>query len=221
MKISRSLADGSAAQGRQSPQATRPLILASTSAPRRELLSRLGIAFEVVPPEVDETPLPGEDPEALPARLAVAKASAVAAVRRRGLVIGSDQIGLLEGRVVGKPGTHERALEQLLAAAGRTMRFLSAVCVLDAESGRRQLAQAITTIRFRDFDEARAQAYLDRDKPYECAGSFRSESLGVVLIDAMESDDPTAILGMPLISVARMLENEGIDLLGDRGSGVR
>lgn len=218
MKISRSLAGASAGtSGARSVGAGRPLILASTSAPRRALLDRLGVTFEVVPPAVDETPLPGEDPQALPARLAAAKAAAVAEARGRGLVIGSDQVGLLEGRVVGKPGTHERALAQLLAAAGRTMHFVSAVCVLDAESGRRQQAQVTTTVRFRHFDAATAEAYLRRDRPYECAGAFKSESLGVMLIDTMESEDPTAILGMPLIGVARMLENEGIDVLGRPG----
>jgi septum formation protein len=210
MKISSSLADGN-----RGFEQTRPLILGSTSAPRRELLSRLGVPFEVVPPEVDETPLPGEDSEALPMRLALAKASAVAAARGRGVIIGSDQIGLLEGRVVGKPGTHERALAQLLAASGRTMHFLSAVCVIDAESGRKQQAQVTTTVRFRHFDAAFAEVYLHRDQPYACAGAFKSESLGVLLIDAMESEDPTAILGMPLIRVARMLENEGVVVFGN------
>lgn len=192
--------------------APRPLILGSSSPTRQDLLRRLGLEFSVIAPELDESALPGEDGEALALRLAVAKAEKVAA-GQRGLVIGSDQVGLLGERILGKPGGHEAAVEQLLAASGRSMRFVSAVCLLDAESGRRQVDLAVTTVRFRSLDRATVEAYLRRDRPYACAGAFKSESLGVALIDGMESDDPTAILGLPLIRLVRMLRTEGVDVL--------
>lgn len=193
--------------------ASRPLILGSSSATRRMLLQRLGLAFETVSPQLDETPLPGEDGEALALRLAVAKAEKVAEMRPDGLIIGSDQVGLLEGSILGKPGSHEAALAQLLAASGKVMRFVSAVCLLDARSGRKQLERAVTRVNFLPLDRETIEAYLRRDQPYDCAGAFRSESLGVALIDGMESDDPTAILGMPLIRLTRMLAAEGVHVL--------
>lgn len=192
----------------------RPLILGSSSATRRMLLQRLGLPFESISPQLDESPLPGEEGEALALRLAVAKAEKVAESRPDGLIIGSDQVGLIEGRILGKPGSHAAALEQLMAASGKCMRFVSAVCLLDARTGRRQLERAITRVNFLPLERAGVEAYLRRDEPYDCAGSFRSESLGVTLIDSMESDDPTAILGMPLIRLARMLAAEGVDVLG-------
>ncbi len=200
----------------------RPLILGSSSATRRLLLQRLGLAFEIVSPQLDETPLPGEDGEALALRLAEAKAEKVAETRPDGLIIGSDQVGLLDGCILGKPGSHEAALAQLMAASGRTMRFVSAVCLLDARSGRRQVARAVTRVNFLPLARDAVEVYLRRDEPYDCAGSFRSESLGVALIDSMESDDPTAILGMPLIRLARMLAVEGVDVLhaADPAGGV-
>jgi len=191
----------------------RPLVLASTSVTRRELLARLGIRFEILGPEVDETPVPGEDGATLARRLAVAKARRIATERPEALVIGSDQIGVLGDVLLGKPGTHEAAVRQLQAASGRIMTFVSAVCLLDAPSGRYQLESVITTLRFRHLDRERIEDYLLRDTPYQCAGAFRSESLGVALIDAMESEDPTAILGMPLIRLTAMLENEGVRVL--------
>lgn len=193
--------------------ASRPLILGSSSTTRRMLLQRLGLAFETVSPQLDETPLPGEDGEALALRLAVAKAEKVAEMRPDGLIIGSDQVGLLEGNILGKPGSHEAALAQLLAASGKVMRFVSAVCLLDARSGRKQLERAVTRVNFLPLDRETIEAYLRRDQPYDCAGAFRSESLGVALIDDMESDDPTAILGMPLIRLTRMLAAEGVHVL--------
>lgn len=194
--------------------APRPLILASTSVTRRELLGRLGLPFEVVAPDVDETPRAGEDGPALARRLAIAKAERVAALRPEGLVIGSDQVGVLCNALIGKPGSHEAAVELLLAASGETMQFISAVCVLDAPSGRRQTASVVTRVRFRELDRERIEDYLRRDRPYQCAGAFRSESLGVALIHAMESKDPSAILGMPLIRLTAMLEDEGLRVLG-------
>lgn len=191
----------------------RPLILASSSTTRQALLRRLGLDFTAVAPHIDERPGAGEDGESLAMRLAVAKAEKVAAERRDGLIIGSDQVGLLGDRIVGKPGGHAAAVELLLAASGAHMHFVSAVCLLDARSGRRQAERVVTTVSFRALDRATVEAYLRRDTPYDCAGAFRSESLGVVLIDRMESEDPTAILGMPLIRVARMLEREGVSIL--------
>lgn len=203
------------ATNEQAPEASdpRPLILASTSVTRRELLSRLGIAFEILSPDVDEEPAPGEDGVALARRLALAKARRIAAERPESLVIGSDQVGLLGDTLIGKPGGHEAAIRQLQAASGQIMTFVSAVCLLDAPSGRYQLESVTTTLRFRRLDRERIEDYLRRDKPYQCAGAFKSESLGVALIDAMESEDPTAILGMPLIRLTAMLENEGVRVL--------
>jgi MAF protein len=203
------------ATNEQAPEASdpRPLILASTSVTRRELLSRLGIAFEILSPDVDEEPAPGEDGVALARRLALAKARRIAAERPEALVIGSDQVGLLGDTLIGKPGGHEAAIRQLQAASGQIMTFVSAVCLLDAPSGRYQLESVTTTLRFRRLDRERIEDYLRRDKPYQCAGAFKSESLGVALIDAMESEDPTAILGMPLIRLTAMLENEGVRVL--------
>jgi septum formation protein len=178
------------------------------------LLQRLGLPFECVSPSLDESPLPGEDGEALALRLAEAKAEKVAESRPDGLIIGSDQVGLLEDRILGKPGGHAAAREQLMAASGKCMRFVSAVCLLDARSGRRQLAQAVTRVNFLPLELATVEAYLRRDEPYDCAGAFRSESLAVALIESMESDDPTAILGMPLIRLTRMLAAEDVHVLG-------
>lgn len=194
--------------------ASRPLILASTSATRCELLGRLGIPFEVVAPDVDETPRPGENGSVLALRLAIAKAERVAALRPEALIIGSDQVGILGDTLVGKPGSHEAAVRLLLAASGETMRFISAVCVIDAPSGRRRTASVVTDVRFRELDRNRIEDYLLRDRPYRCAGAFRSESLGVALVHAMESEDPSAILGMPLIRLTAMLEDEGVRVLG-------
>lgn len=193
--------------------AVRPLVLASTSVTRRELLSRLGIHFDILSPDVDETPAPGEDGIALARRLAVAKARRVAELRPDSLVIGSDQVGILGNTLVGKPGSHEAAIRQLQAASGRIMTFVSAVCLLDAASGRYQLESVTTSLRFRQLDREQIENYLRRDTPYQCAGAFKSESLGVALVDAMESEDPTAILGMPLIRLTAMLENEGLRVL--------
>lgn len=192
-----------------------PLILASSSATRRGLLERLGIPFTVESPDIDERALPGEDPEAMVGRLAAAKADRIAATQRApALVIGCDQVGVVEGRVLGKPANHEAAVEQLLFASGRTLRFLSALCLLEFPGGRRSAGITVTEVRFRALDRPTVEAYLRRDRPYDCAGSFRSEGLGVALIESMASEDPTAILGLPLIRLTRMLEDAGVDLLG-------
>lgn len=190
-----------------------PLVLASTSPYRRELLARLGLPFETDAPEVDETPRPGEAPEALVRRLSEAKARAVAARHPGAVVIGSDQLAVLDGRPVGKPGSFERAREQLRRASGRAVDFLTGLAVLDTRDGRLQLEVVPFRVVFRPLDEARIEAYLRRDKPWDCAGSFRSERLGVALFERMEGEDPNALVGLPLIRLVRMLEAVGFDPL--------
>ncbi len=190
----------------------RRLILASTSPFRRELLARLGLAFEALPPGVDETPLPGEPAETLVARLAHAKAAAIAAHAPGALVIGSDQAAVLDGRILGKPGDHARALEQLRAASGRAVDFFTGLCLIDADSGRAQLEVVPFRVHFRTLDETRLERYLRHEQPYDCAGSFKSEGLGIALFERLEGDDPNALIGLPLIRLVRMLEAEGLEM---------
>ncbi|MFN4360277.1 MAG: Maf family nucleotide pyrophosphatase [Hylemonella sp.] len=192
---------------------SRPLILGSTSAYRRELLQRLRIPFEVAAPDVDETPQPGERPPELARRLALAKAHAVAGRYPSALVIGSDQVADLGGEPLGKPGTHERAVEQLRRMRGRTVIFQTAVAVVCIETGFEQLDLAPVRVRFRDLGDAEIESYLRAEAPYDCAGSAKSEGLGIALLDSIESDDPTALVGLPLIRTARMLRAGGLPLL--------
>ncbi len=194
--------------------APRPLILGSTSAYRRELLQRLRLPFEVVSPEVDETPQPGESPRDLALRLALAKARAVASRHPSALVIGSDQVADLGGEPLGKPGTHERAVAQLRRMRGRTVIFQTAVAVVCAETGFEQVELAPARVRFRDLTDTEIETYLRAETPYDCAGSAKSEGLGITLLDAIESDDPTALVGLPLIRTARLLRAAGVSLLG-------
>lgn len=191
----------------------RALVLGSTSAYRRELLSRLGIPFQVEPPGVDETAEPGETPEALARRLAAAKAWAVARRFPAAVVIGSDQVADLDGQALGKPGHHDRAVEQLRTMRGRTAVFQTAVSVVCAETGFEQHDLAPVRVRFRALDDAEIEAYLRREQPYDCAGSAKSEGLGIALLDAIDSDDPTALVGLPLIRTCRMLRAAGVRLL--------
>jgi septum formation protein len=190
------------------------LILGSTSRYRRELLQRLRVPFEVVSPEVDETPLTGEAPQALATRLALAKAKAVAALHPQAVVIGSDQVADLNGEPLGKPGTHERAVLQLQRMRGQTVVFQTAVSVVCQASGFEQTELAQIKVRFRDLSDADIEAYLRAEEPYDCAGSAKSEGLGIALLDAIDNDDPTALIGLPMIRTARMLRAAGIDLLG-------
>lgn len=193
-----------------------PLILASTSPYRRELLSRLGVDFAVARPETDETPRPDEPPEALAVRLAAAKAEAVlgrAALGREGApanvwAIGSDQVAELDGRPLGKPGSVENAVAQLTAMSGRTVRFLTALCVAGAD-GRRFEALDVTVVRFRSLNAGEIARYVERERPLDCAGSFKSEGLGIALFDAIDTQDPTALIGLPLIATARLLREAG------------
>jgi septum formation protein len=190
----------------------RPLLLASSSPYRRELLRRLGLEFEVVAPEIDESPLPGETPQALVARLAAGKASAVAAAHHRSVVIGSDQVAVHRDRIVGKPGSPDNARRQLRAFSGEAVDFLSAVCLRCEETGFRHAETVVTAIRFRPLSDAEIDRYLAFDAPLDCAGSFRSEAGGSMLLESLESDDPTAIVGLPLIAVCHALRDAGFRL---------
>ena len=194
--------------------AQRALILGSTSRYRRELLQRLRVPFDVVSPDVDETPLPGEAPQALASRLALAKAKAVAALHPNAVVIGSDQVADLNGEPLGKPGTHERGVVQLQRMRGQTVIFQTAVSVVCQASGFEQTELAQIKVRFRELSDAEIEAYLRAEEPYDCAGSAKSEGLGIALLDAIDNDDPTALIGLPLIRTARLLRAAGIDLLG-------
>lgn len=190
------------------------MVLGSTSVYRRELMSRLRIAFEVAAPEVDETPQAAETPAALARRLALAKARAVAVRYPQAAVIGSDQVVDLDGEPLGKPGNHERAVQQLQRMRGRTVTFQTAVAVVCQASGFEQLDLAEVRVRFRDLSDAEIEAYLRAETPYDCAGSARSEGLGIALLEAIDSDDPTALVGLPLIRTCRMLRAAGVRLLG-------
>ena len=188
----------------------RPLILGSTSRYRRELLQRLHLPFEVMAPEVDETPLPHESPQALALRLALAKARAVAQRHPQAVVIGSDQVADLAGEPLGKPGTHARAVAQLQRMRGHTVVFQTALAVVCLESGFEQHDLAAVRVRFRDLSDAEIERYLRIEQPYDCAGSAKSEGLGIALLDAIDSDDPTALVGLPLIRTCRLLRAAGI-----------
>lgn len=191
---------------------SRRLILASSSPYRRELLTRLGQPFETARPDVDETPQAGETVAALVRRLALAKAQALAPQFPDALIIGSDQAAELDDRPIGKPGDHERAFAQLQAASGREIRFHTAVVVLDSQTGRHGLHVDLTTVRFRTLDDRSIGRYLEREQPYDCAGSFKCEGLGIALFDAIESRDPTALVGLPLIALCQLLRERGLDL---------
>jgi len=189
------------------------LILASTSRYRRELLARLRLPFDVLSPEVDETALPGELPAELAQRLALAKAHAVAQRHPDAVVIGSDQVADLVGEAIGKPGTHERAVAQLRRMRGHSVVFQTAVAVVCAATGYASAALVPVTVRFRRLDDAEIERYLRAEQPYDCAGSAKAETLGIALLDAIESNDPTALIGLPLIKTCALLREAGIDPL--------
>jgi len=190
-----------------------PLILASTSRYRRELLQRLRLPFEVQAPAVDETPLPGEDPAALSQRLALAKAHAVAVLRPEAIVIGSDQVADLDGEPIGKPGTHSRAVAQLQRMRGRRVIFQTAVAVVRAGTGFAQVLLAPVDVTFRMLSDTEIDHYLRTEEPYDCAGSAKCETLGIALLGAIVSDDPTALIGLPLIRTCQLLRAAGLDPL--------
>ena len=198
----------------------RPLVLGSTSPYRRELLQRLQIPFEVAAPEVDETPLPHESPDALAGRLALAKARAVARNFPQAVVIGSDQVADLNGLALGKPGNHERAVAQLRQMRGQTVIFQTAVAVVCLETGFEQTALAAVSVKFRDLDDAEIENYLRAEQPYDCAGSAKSEGLGIALLESIDSDDPTALVGLPLIRTCKMIQAAGIAVLANRRAAL-
>ena len=186
------------------------LILASSSPYRRALLERLDLPFTVVSPGIDETLRPGEAPDEAVRRLAVAKADRVAADHPEALVIASDQLAVLDGEILAKPGDRERARRQLAAMAGRRVRFLTGLCVRNGARDSRQTDCIPCTVVFRDLTAAEIERYLDAEAPYDCAGAFKSERLGIALVREMQGPDPTALIGLPLISLADMLRREGL-----------
>ena len=190
------------------------LVLASTSPYRRALLERLGIPFTAAAPEVDEASRPGESPQALVLRLAEAKARAVARHYPEALVIGSDQVACLDDSVLGKPGDRATAIAQLSRAAGRPVLFLTGLCLLDARSGQAQTLVEPFRVHFRDLTPAQIEGYVDREHPFDCAGSFKSEGLGITLFQRLEGDDPNALIGLPLIRLVALLESAGVLPLG-------
>jgi len=190
-----------------------PLVLASGSRYRRDALRRLGLAFEVRAADICETPLEGESGAQLVERLAKAKADAVAPHYPGALIIGCDECAAAGDALLGKPGDFDCAHRQLLDCAGRTVVFHSGVCVLDTRNGNRRFADVPTRVHYRRLNERQIESYLRRDKPYDCAGSFRSESLGALLCERIESEDPSALLGLPVIALANMLEEAGFKML--------
>lgn len=192
----------------------RPLIvLASTSPFRRELLARLQLPFDTASPETDETPLPDELPEATALRLSEAKARAVAERFPGALIIGSDQVAVLDGRIYGKPGSHERAVEQLRTMRGRTVNFFTGLCLYNASTGKAHLRGVPTLVSFRELTDAEIENYLRREQPYNCAGSAKSEGLGIAVIASLQGNDPNALVGLPLIALCDLLREEGVDIL--------
>jgi len=192
----------------------RTLILASTSRYRAALLGKLGLPFSTRAPEVDERPLPAESADSLVRRLAEAKARAVGATSGPALVIGSDQVAVCNGRILGKPGTEARAREQLNELSGREVCFLTGLFLLDTTTGDGQLAVDTTRVVFRQLSTTEIANYVAREQPVDCAGAFKSEGLGIALFEAIEGKDPNALIGLPLIDLCGMLRNAGVSVLG-------
>jgi MAF protein len=190
----------------------RPLILASSSSYRRELLARLRLPFACVSPDIDETPRPGETPRDLVLRLAVEKARAVARKHGGALVIGSDQAAVLGDSILGKPLTRERAIVQLSAMSGRSVEFLTGLCLLNAQSGQQQVDCVTYTVHFAELARETIERYVDLEQPFNCAGSFKSEALGICLVSRFEGGDPTALIGLPLIRLTEMLRFLGVQV---------
>ena len=189
------------------------IILASTSPFRKSVLEKLGLAFDCHAPEVDETPQAGETPAQLVERLSIAKAQAVAAHYQQGLIIGSDQVAVIEDEILGKPGNHENAVAQLERAAGKTVTFLTGLAVVNAASGAIHAEVVPFKVEFRQLTRQQIVNYLNAEQPYNCAGSFKSEGLGIALFERLEGDDPNTLIGLPLIRLIRMLEKEGLTVI--------
>jgi septum formation protein len=187
--------------------------LASTSPYRRELLGRLGLPFVVANPDTDETALPGETPTAMALRLSEAKARAVAKQYPGALIIGSDQVAEMDGRIFGKPGTHDKAVEQLRALSGKTVNFFTGLCVLNAATGQAELCGVPTLVGFRELGDTEIETYLRREPAYNCAGSAKSEGLGIALLTRIHGDDPNALVGLPLIALCELLRKHGMNVL--------
>lgn len=193
---------------------TRQLILGSTSPYRRELMQRLQTPFVTAAPDIDETRLAGESARDMVLRLSLAKARKVAEQHLDALIIGSDQCAVLHTQVIGKPGNHENAVKQLQNSSGQTVDFLTGLCLYDSRDDSYQLDVVPFSVDFRELTDTEIDRYLRKDQPYNCAGSFRSESLGITLFQRMYGDDPTALMGLPLIRLSQMLQQAGVDLLG-------
>ena len=189
------------------------LVLASSSPYRRELLARLGLPFGTASPDIDERPMEGESGRALAARLSCLKAQATASRHPRALIVGSDQVAVLDARILGKPNGHDANVHQLTLSGGRQVRFLTGVALLNAATGALQCEVVENRVHFRPLDEAQAEAYVRAERPYDCAGGFRAEGLGIALFERMEGEDPSALIGLPLIALVSMLKREGVDPL--------
>ncbi len=189
------------------------LILASTSPFRKAVLEKLELPFETRAPTVDETPQPGEPPARLVERLAIAKARAIAEQLDAGLVIGSDQVAVIDDQILGKPGTHSRAVAQLQQASGKRVTFLTGLALINAATGQVQSEVVPFSVVFRQLTDSQIENYLHKEQPYNCAGSFKSEGLGIALFEKLEGDDPNTLIGLPLIRLTRMLEQENVDVL--------
>jgi septum formation protein len=192
---------------------TPQILLASSSPYRRELLQKLHLPFSWASPDIDETPYPEESPQALTLRLAEQKAKALADKHPEHLIIGSDQVTTLDGIIIGKPGTHSAAVEQLQKCRSRSLVFLTSLCLLNTKTGRNQISLETYKVSFRNLSDQQIDRYLRLEQPYDCAGSFKAEGLGISLFDKLEGEDPNTLIGLPLIALIRMLNNEGIDPL--------
>jgi len=189
------------------------IVLGSTSPFRREILGKLGLPFDCAAPNVDESPLSGETPQQLVARLAEQKAKAVAPNHPNSLIIGSDQIAILDGNILGKPGNHANAVEQLSRASGNSVTFLTGLCLYNSGSGQTQIEAVPFIVHFRPLSSRQIENYLEKEQPYNCAGSFKSEGLGISLFEKLEGDDPNTLIGLPLIRLIKMLEIEGVQII--------
>ena len=189
------------------------LILASTSPFRKEILNKLGVAFDTESPHTDEQALSNETPQALVERLSIAKAKAVADKNKNALVIGSDQVSVINNEIIGKPHTHENAVKQLQNASGKTVTFYTGLCLYNTATQQFQSDVVPFNVVFRKLSDEQIESYLKKEEPYNCAGSFKSEALGIVLFEKLEGDDPNTLMGLPLIRLVKMLEKEGFSIL--------
>ncbi len=189
------------------------IVLGSTSPFRREILGKLGLPFDCAAPDIDESPLQGETPHQLVARLAEQKAKAVSSNHPDSLIIGSDQVAVLDEEILGKPGNHSRALEQLHRAVGKKVTFLTGLCLYNAQTGASQVEVVPFIVHFRPLTSSQIENYLQREQPYNCAGSFKSEGLGISLFERLEGEDPNTLIGLPLIRLIKMLEKEGVEVI--------